>query len=73
MRSDGKERGMKCRYCYRTLRMIPHSPAEIEPHCAARGCTWCVECYAGDTLVSPVTHGRKPDRAPFRNGDERAA
>lgn len=64
---------MKCRYCYRTLRMIPHTPAEIEPHCAARGCTWCAECYAGDTLVSPVTVRRKTRPSPFRNGGAQAA
>jgi hypothetical protein len=64
---------MKCRYCYRTLRMIPHTPAEIEPHCAARGCAWCVECHAGETSVSPVTNARRRPRPPFRSDGERAA
>lgn len=50
---------MRCRYCARTLRVIPLSPAEMEPHCTKRGCRWCVECYAGETSVSPV---RKPVR-----------
>jgi hypothetical protein len=45
---------MKCRYCARELRVIPHTPAEIEPHCTARGCVWCGECYRGETSVSPA-------------------
>jgi len=48
---------MKCRYCFRTLRTIPHTPAEIEPHCTSRGCTWCRECYAAQTPVSPGWRG----------------
>jgi len=44
----------QCRYCFRSLRVIPHTPAEIEPHCKAAGCRWCRECYAGQTSVSPV-------------------
>jgi hypothetical protein len=45
---------MKCRYCFRTLRVIPHSPAEIEPHCTRRGCRWCAECARGETAVTPA-------------------
>jgi hypothetical protein len=45
---------MKCRYCARTLRVIPHSPVEIEPHCERRGCCWCAECFRGETSVSPA-------------------
>jgi hypothetical protein len=46
---------MKCRYCYRTLRVIPHTPAEIEPHCTRPGCCWCEECFRGETAVVPAT------------------
>jgi hypothetical protein len=45
---------MKCRYCARVLRVIPHTPSEIEPHCSRPGCRWCVECFRGETLVSPA-------------------
>ena len=48
---------MKCRYCFRMLREIPHTPAEIEPHCTAPGCLWCTECAAGQTPVSPGWQG----------------
>jgi hypothetical protein len=48
---------MKCRYCARILRVIPHSPVEIEPHCERRGCVWCVECFRGLTSVSPTRIG----------------
>lgn len=51
---------MKCRYCYRTLRVIPHTPAEIEPHCESRGCVWCAECAKGETPVSPVRPAAGP-------------
>lgn len=45
---------MKCRYCARILRAVPHSPVEMEPHCERRGCLWCIECFRGLTSVSPV-------------------
>lgn len=43
-----------CKFCLRSLRVIVHDPTEIEPHCTARGCVWCAECYAGKTPCSPV-------------------
>lgn len=79
---------MKCRYCARTLRVIPHSPVEIEPHCQRRGCLWCAECFRGETPVSPAFESnvgtlrrmrlpyrarhRRPEPGPGREG-ERAA
>ena len=42
---------MKCRYCRRTLRLIPHSAVEIEPHCERPGCLWCGECARGETSL----------------------
>lgn len=44
----------KCRYCARSLRVIPLDPTQIEPHCQSKGCRWCAECHAGQTPVSPV-------------------
>lgn len=45
---------MLCRYCRRTLKVIPLDPTQIEPHCTTRGCNWCIECYRGETSLSPV-------------------
>ena len=59
----GNSVGMKCRYCFRSLRSIPHTPAEIEPHCTAPGCLWCHECAAGQTPVSPGWQGYPPPLA----------
>jgi hypothetical protein len=44
----------KCRYCARNLLVIPHTPADVEPHCQSKGCRFCVECWKGETSVSPV-------------------
>ncbi len=64
---------MKCRYCLRTLRVIPHPPAEIEPHCTARGCAWCRECHAGMTPVSPGWSGVYPPEMGLGGSGEKAA
>ena len=64
---NGKSVDMKCRYCFRRLRVIPHTPAEIEPHCTAPGCLWCKECAAGQTPVSPGWQGY-PQRLTGRDG-----
>lgn len=51
---DGPAReGPRCRYCARLLTDAATDPGECQPHCAAFGCRWCVECYAGATSVSP--------------------
>jgi len=34
----------------------------MEPHCERRGCLWCVECFRGQTLVSPSQIGRRSGR-----------
>jgi hypothetical protein len=57
---------MKCRYCLRQLRVVPHTPLEIEPHCTAAGCQWCVECSAGQTRVSPRWSGADDPAEPGR-------
>lgn len=57
---------MKCRYCFRLLKVIPHGPSEAVPHCVTRGCKWCAECHAGDTAVSPVARGVYADLKRLR-------
>lgn len=64
---------MKCRYCFRMLREIPHTPAEIEPHCLAARCLWCRECAAGQTPVSPGWPGTYPPLASDGGGTEKVA
>jgi hypothetical protein len=65
---------MKCRYCLRTLRAVPHTPVEIEPHCMRPGCCWCAECYRGDTAVAPGTRPIYEARlARYYAGRRRAA
>ena len=47
----------RCRYCARILSATALSPAEMEPHCSARGCRVCAECSAGGCPVAPGYRG----------------